>query len=73
MSKLRQITVVTDQDGTEALYVDGELYEQDQTIYAVDIALAAGRDPVMFVHRGIDELVGRWPQLLSDVPDGDET
>lgn len=45
------IVVVTDEEsGHQALYVGGELIEQDTTIYACDITRAADGKTVRFSH-----------------------
>lgn len=42
------IAVIDEESGHEALYVDGELFEQDSTIYACDIAKAAKGKVIQF-------------------------
>lgn len=51
MTIAKQLVVVTCEDsGHEALYADGVLVEQDDTIYATDIAACADGRPVYFSH-----------------------
>jgi len=64
---VKQIVALTEEDGDEALYVDGVLTACDSTIYACDIAEAAANATVTFSHRNVEQSVSVWPKKLSDV------
>ena len=64
-----QATVVTDSDSVyEGLYVDGELIDQDTTIYACDIAAATSGKMIRFAHVVVDmpEGAAEYPQTLAE-------
>lgn len=61
----RHLIVVTCSDsGHEALYVNGTLRHQDETIYATDIAEWAKDGPIQFSH-----MVLRMPDYVDDFPE----
>lgn len=66
----KKVTVVTDINGPEALYVDGVLKFQSETVYATDIASIAGGEPIILEHRccEFDADFWEWPEKLEDVP-----
>jgi hypothetical protein len=65
----KTVTVVTETDGQEALYVDGILKMHDETIYASDIAEYAGDGPILFRHVHVDYSTDAWtwPDKLEDL------
>lgn len=76
MEQIKELTVVIDQDGNECLYINGECWERtgENTVYAVDLATAAGKDPVLLKHVAVevpDDMLesrdGAWPKSLSDL------
>ena len=65
----KQLIVVTDEDsGFEALYVDGALADQNDTIYATDIAEHAKGGPVDFSHVTVvmPDGVDRYPDQFAE-------
>lgn len=69
---MKKITVATEQDGNEALYVDGKLDTSDSTIYACDIAEAAAGEPCIISHRTVDLASELFPANESDLVDSAE-
>lgn len=69
--KIKRLDVVTDYNGCEAVYVDGVLVFDSETVYAVDIEGCTGGDPILFRHLDCEfqgEWEGKWPEKLEDVP-----
>ncbi len=67
----KEIVVVTDESGFEAMYVNGDLVQSDETIFASDIAWYAGPGAVVLRHESIefvhgDENTIGWPKRLED-------
>lgn len=48
MEPVHVVAVIDEESGHEALYVDGDLRDQDLTIYACDIARAAEGKVIQF-------------------------
>jgi hypothetical protein len=67
----KHIIVVTDQDGNQALYLNGDLQVSDNTIYACDIAEHAGREPINFSHVNVElpeaQLCNDWPDKFEEL------
>lgn len=65
----RELTVLIDCDSNECLYIDGQRWEYsgESTIYATELAAAAGEALVRLTHCEIDfhHLCG-WPETLAD-------
>jgi hypothetical protein len=68
---MKRIVVATEQqEQTEALYVDGTLVTCEQTIYASEIADAAGGEPALIVARQVDLPHGQeFPKDEADLVD----
>lgn len=63
---MKHIIVVIDEDSNEAMYVGGELQPTDGgTVYACDIANAAGDDAIQFSHVPISGVIERWPDRFE--------
>lgn len=70
MADIKTVSVVTDLNGREAIYIDGVLNRREDTIYAADISDAAGDGPILFEHLNC-EFEGEesnWPERLRDIP-----
>jgi hypothetical protein len=67
---MRRLTVVTDSNGPEAIYVNGKLAFSDDTVYATDICRCAGDGPIVIAHEQCEFQDWRWwwPEKLKDVP-----
>lgn len=71
---MKTVTVVTEIEGQEAIYVDGILKLREDNVYACDIAAWAGDEPIIFQHRTCDfelrntDLEWEWPEKIEDVP-----
>lgn len=68
-SEMRKITVVTDEnDGNEALYVDGDLVDTEHTFYASEISAWTDGKPFLLEHLTIkiDSHVREFPKNLQD-------
>lgn len=67
----KQITVASNEDANECLYIDGKAWKStgEITVYACDIAEAAGDQPVLIEHRNVlwpnDQ---DWPDDLAVLP-----
>lgn len=62
--QLKQLVVVADCEVSERLYVNGKLYEiEGDTVFACDIAEAAGSDAIQFTRIDIEaDMNGEWPE-----------
>lgn len=69
---MKEITVVINENADECLYINGKAWEStgETTVYATDIADAAGDEPILFRHVGVD-WDADWPENLSDLPTTD--
>jgi hypothetical protein len=55
-------------DGYEALYVDGDLRDQDDTIYASTIAAKTNGMPIVLRYVELEQDVGtHWPERYEDL------
>lgn len=66
---MKTLTVVSDEDSNEQLYVDGKLWTDfmgGATVYACDIAAAAGDQPFLFRFQSIDGYHIEWPDTLEE-------
>ena len=65
--KIKRITILIDDESNECLYADGKAWEStgEVTVYACDIAEAAGGDAIYFEHKSIDHCWDRWPSNLA--------
>lgn len=63
MDPIHHFIVVIDADGNEALYVGGDLVETEgNTVFATDIAKAAGESVIQFSHVEVEHDIGSdWP------------
>ena len=61
--------VVVSADGGECLYIDGKRWKwpDELTVYACDIAEAAGDALIRFELLLIDQFEGEWPLELKDI------
>lgn len=61
--------VVVSADGGECLYIDGKRWKWpgEPTVYACDIAEAAGDALIRFEHLSVDQPEGEWPLELKDL------
>lgn len=73
--QLKQLVVVSDCEASERLYVNGKMHEiEGDTVFACDIAEAAGSDAIQFTRIDIEShMAGEWPDNLQDVPLHDAT
>ena len=62
------LCVITDEeDGRQALYVDGKLAMHDETIYACDIAHYAANKQIEFSHEVVTLPDGQsWPESFDE-------
>lgn len=67
MTEPRKLVVVQMDDGNEALYRDGELVEQEETIFACEIANHCDGVLVDFKFYSLEDF-DEWPELLTDLP-----
>ena len=65
--KIKRVVVVTAESGDEAIYVDGVLVDHYCTIYACDIASAAGDGPIRFSHMLARPPGTEFPERLDDL------
>lgn len=63
---IRQIDCCTDEDGNEAIYVNGVLEDYYETVHACDIVVAAKNEPVLLRHHNT-ESDNKWPTKLDQV------
>lgn len=65
---MKTLTIVIDENAHECLYIDGTAWEFqcEVTVYACDIASAAGDEPVRIVHQPIEFYHDQWPDKLDD-------
>lgn len=64
--KLKKLDIVTDSDGWEAIYINGCLHMQDGTVYACDIAEAAGQQACLITHHCLEaDWAGDFPPMLT--------
>lgn len=69
MSDPKILTVVSDDNADECLYVDGISWDhtEETTIYFVDLTGLVGPDePVVLRHVSIDFVRSYWPDKLED-------
>jgi hypothetical protein len=64
---MKTLTVVIDEDSDECLYIDGKAWDSagERTVYACDVAKAAGEEPFLFRHVLIDGHHLEWPDTLE--------
>jgi hypothetical protein len=64
---MKTLTVVIDEDSDECLYIDGKAWKEkgETTVYACDVAKAAGEEPFLFRHVAIDGYHLEWPDTLE--------
>lgn len=64
---MKKLTIVIDENSYECLYIDGKAWAStgEVTVYACDIAAAAGDEPVLIVHQPIDFYHEQWPDTLE--------
>lgn len=64
---MKTLTIVSDEDSRECLYIDGVAWKAkgETTVYAVDICQAAGDQPVRLVFESIDFYHHDWPDTLE--------
>lgn len=62
------LTVCIDEKSDECLYINGNAWKSkgESTVYACDIAEAAGDKLIRFKHRSIDTFVEQWPDTLLE-------
>jgi hypothetical protein len=69
MSEHLRVIVAIDDDGSEALYVDGELRSSEgYTVYACDIAEVVGDATMTFAHVSVSGKYGAevpWPERFD--------
>lgn len=65
---MKTLTVVIDTLANECLYIDGKSWPSkgEMTVYACDVAAAAGDEPIMFRHEQIEFQHEQWPDTLED-------
>ena len=70
----RKLTVIIDPEHTEVLYINGWLWakhsggvDQANTVFACEIAEAAGGRAVFVDYQHTDEVMDSWPEELSDI------
>lgn len=61
------VIVITDSDGSEALYVNGDFRMADDTIYATDIAGKTEGLVIWFSHAVLGGERMAWPQRYADL------
>lgn len=64
---MKKLTIVIDENSCECLYIDGKSWPSkgEMTVYACDIASAAGGEPVLISHESIDFYHEQWPDTLE--------
>ena len=64
---MKTLTIVIDEDASECLYIDGKSWKAkgEMTVYACDIAEAAGGEPVLIRHVPIEFRHENWPDTLE--------
>ena len=64
---MKTVTIVIDEDSFECLYINGVIWPSkgEWSVYAVDIAKAAGDEPVLIRHVPIDFAHEEWPDSLE--------
>ena len=66
------LTVVSDVENTECLYVDGSKHEdfeypdQGNTVFAAELASITEAFILQFLH--VEGVIDEWPSFLVDVP-----
>lgn len=64
---MKTLTIVIDEDSYECLYIDGKAWgsKGEMTVYACEIAEAAGDEPVLIRHVPIEWEHKEWPDTLE--------
>lgn len=64
----KELVILIDETCDECLYVDNICWEAtgETTVYACDIAAAAGDDEVTIRHEAIDTFIEKWPPTLEE-------
>lgn len=65
--RVKDVRLVTDIDGHEAIYVDGKLEATSNTLYMCEVAQACGSGPVTLRHHNAEELQYPIPKNFSEV------
>ena len=66
ITNVRDVRLCTDQDGNEAIYVDGDRVAESETIYMCEVTEACGGHAVILRHHSVkvDRSSG-WPSHFS--------
>lgn len=68
--KIHQILCCLDNVSMDdAIYIDGELFTSNETLYLADVCEACRNKTVQLQFRGVDLPTGsEWPRLAADLP-----
>lgn len=64
---IRKAVFVTDDDGSEALYIDGKFSVCTDTFYACNVAHFLKGEPVIVCHVDALGVYENWPENLSQL------
>jgi len=64
---MKTITVVQDPDYHEAIYIDGEYYFDENTIFACEIAKIADGKPFKLEFHHCHEFPDAWPTYIDNL------
>lgn len=74
MSKIRELTVVTDGYGDDCIYVNGERRDElcELTVNVSDLIAASNGEPFVLRAESANPVLDEWPKQLSDALRGQD-